>query len=105
VTGPAAPRFTFIVAVYGVERFLPAFLASVEAQAGGLHDSEWLFVDDGSPDGAPALVEQWLARTGIPGRLLRKENGGAASARNHGLAQATGQWLSFPDPDDILRPG
>jgi glycosyltransferase involved in cell wall biosynthesis len=101
-TRPAVPTFSLISAVYEVARYLPEFLTSVERLRGGLADVELVFVSDGSPDESEQIIEDWIRRTGAPARLLRKENGGPGSARNHGLDAATGTWVSFPDPDDVL---
>ncbi|UJP09725.1 CDP-glycerol glycerophosphotransferase family protein [Microbacterium sp. KUDC0406] len=97
------PLISLIVAVYGVEEYLSDFLSSLDGQ--DLSDVEIVFIDDGSPDASHALITRWLeskAGTMRSGHLVRQENGGASSARNAGLAIATGEWLSFPDPDDIL---
>lgn len=96
-----APLLTLIVAVYGVEKYLPDFLSSLGTQ--DLSDVEMIFVDDGSPDRSSALIADWLPNSGLhTGTLIRQSNGGASSARNAGLAAATGTWLSFPDPDDVF---
>jgi len=91
--------------MYGVAGYLPDFLASLDAADGGLGDLEVLFVDDGSTDASGQIAADWLAaRPGVRGQVLTKENGGLASARNAGLAAASGAWVTFPDPDDILTP-
>ena len=100
-------RFTLVSAVYRVEQFLPAFLASLEQQAGGLRDVELIFVSDGSDDDSELIIEAWLemnAQRCGSARLIRKPNGGQASARNAGIDVARGEWISFPDPDDVLSP-
>jgi glycosyltransferase involved in cell wall biosynthesis len=77
----------------------------LDATDGGLHDLELVFVDDGSTDASGDIAARWLAdRPTVRGQVVRKENGGLASARNAGLVAATGSWVSFPDPDDILTP-
>ena len=59
--------------------------------------TEIIVVDDGSPDDQAALVNQAYG-----GRvtLVRKPNGGAASARNSGMDWATGDYIAFLDADD-----
>lgn len=96
------PVISLIVSMYGVESYLPAFLSSLTAQGDALRHTEVVFVDDGSPDSSAALAASWLATTRVRGTSLRKENGGPSSARNAGLGAATGVWVSFPDPDDVL---
>ena len=46
-----------------------------------------------------------MRRTSIPVTVLHQPNAGQGAARNRGLAAATGEWVSFPDPDDVLEPG
>ena len=61
---------------------------------------EILVVDDGSTDDVPSA----LRRFGDQVRLIRKANGGVASARNLGLAAAQGDFIHFLDSDDLLAP-
>jgi GT2 family glycosyltransferase len=101
--GAPRPLFTSISAVYNVERYLPDFLAGLEAQAGGLDDVELLFVDDGSTDGSRALLEAWAqAHPHLNVAVLHQANAGQGPARNLGLTRASGLWVTFPDPDDVL---
>ncbi|MCU1438784.1 MAG: epsJ 2, partial [Naasia sp.] len=99
-----APRFTLLMAVYGVAEYLPDFLASLDAQD-SLADVELIFVSDSSPDESERIISAWVAATDADAVLLRQPNGGPGSARNLGLARARGEWVSFPDPDDAYGPG
>jgi glycosyltransferase involved in cell wall biosynthesis len=67
---------------------------------------EIVVVDDGSRDQTPALVRALAqaAPAETPIRLLRKENGGPASARNLGIAQTRGELVAFLDADDLWLP-
>lgn len=100
----AQPRFTFIIAVYDVAEYLPEFLASIAALEVAVGDLELIFVDDGGTDASAEIIETWLRSCRHVSRLIRKENGGPGSARNAGLGLARGEWISFPDPDDVLTP-
>lgn len=95
------PAISVIIPVYRVERYLDACVASVVAQT--FRDLEIVLVDDGSPDGCPALCEAW-ARKDPRIRVVHRENGGLSAARNSGLAVATGQFVTFLDADDTLEP-
>ncbi|MGI9823141.1 bifunctional glycosyltransferase/CDP-glycerol:glycerophosphate glycerophosphotransferase [Agromyces sp. Marseille-Q5079] len=99
------PLFTLVVPVYGVERWIPSFLDSLAAQTGGLSDTELIFVIDGSPDDSEGVIRRWMHAEQIDATVFVKENGGLSSARNAGLGIATGTWVSYPDPDDVLDPG
>ncbi len=98
------PRFSIVSAVYNVERYLPEFIASIERQDVAADELEVIAVDDGSTDGSLDLLRAWAARSSGRVRVYAKPNGGQASARNLGLGHATGEWVTFPDPDDLLDP-
>ncbi len=94
-------EFTVISPMFNVARYLPEYFASLERQTYGFHRLEIILVDDGSADETAQLAEAF-ARRHSNVRVIRKENGGQASARNAALPLATGTWLTFPDPDDAL---
>ncbi|MGN6613151.1 MAG: bifunctional glycosyltransferase/CDP-glycerol:glycerophosphate glycerophosphotransferase [Angustibacter sp.] len=94
--------FSVIIPTYNVARYLPAFLASLEAQTVRRSDVEYLFVDDGSPDDSAEIIQRWIDATGANARVISQDNGGLSSARNRGLAEANGTWVTFCDPDDVL---
>ena len=104
MNGHARPRFTFVSAVYNVGRYLPDFIASLEAQTHGLDDVEIVMVDDGSTDDSAQVLTDWAARRPDTVRVIRQANAGQGAARNAGIVAARGEWISFPDPDDALSP-
>jgi len=90
-----------VVPVYNVEAYLDECLASVRAQT---HERlEILLVDDGSTDGSPAIAARHAAEDPRI-RVVRQANAGLGSARNTGIRAATGDFLTFVDSDDLLRP-
>lgn len=96
------PLFTVISPVYNVAPYLSEYFESLEAQTLGLDRLDVILVDDGSKDDSLALCEEFAAKHPGHVRVLHKENGGQASARNLGLELARGPWIVFPDPDDVL---
>jgi glycosyltransferase involved in cell wall biosynthesis len=87
-----------IIPVYKRLRFLDQAVASALGQSCGA--VEVIVVDDGSPADPFPVIE----RFGSIVRLVRKPNGGQASARNAGIARAKGTYLLFLDEDDFLQP-
>ncbi|MGH7502656.1 MAG: glycosyltransferase family 2 protein [Longimicrobiales bacterium] len=69
---------------------------------------EILVIDDGSSDEVTArslaLLDREAGSRGLPLRIVRQENRGLAAARNRGLADAAGEFVSFLDGDDLLEP-
>jgi glycosyltransferase involved in cell wall biosynthesis len=61
---------------------------------------EILIVDDGCPEDAALATKQFSSSV----KLIRKPNGGAASARNLGIEHAQGEWIAFLDADDYWEP-
>jgi len=98
------PKVSVVIPTYNVARWLPEFLASLDAQTAGLSGFELIFVDDGSTDDSAAAIRAWIARGNCEARLVGKDNGGLSSARNAGLEVASGGWVTFWDPDDVLSP-
>lgn len=88
---------SFVVPVYKVEAYLRQCVESLTCQT--YRDIEIILVDDGSPDGSPALCDQ-LATEDSRIRVVHKENGGLSDARNAGLKVATGEYVVFVDSDD-----
>ena len=92
-------RVSVIIPVYNAEVWLEPCLRSVTRQTHT--DLEILIVDDGSSDDSAAIVSSVLDPRI---RLLRQNNKGAASARNLGISEATGEFIQFLDADDLLEP-
>lgn len=91
-----------MVPLYRTEKYLGELLQSFDSQQSGDYELEFVFVDDGSDDSSGQLARDWLHRTGAQGKVVRQENAGVSAARNRGLSEATGTWVTFPDSDDLL---
>ena len=96
------PSFSIVSAVYNVERYLDDFIGSLEAQKYPHELIQIVAVDDGSTDGSLARLKRWQRESALDIVVLTKSNGGQSTARNLGLEQATGDWVTFTDPDDML---
>lgn len=97
-----SPEVTVIVPVYNAAKWLPASFRSFEGQT--YANTEWVLIDDGSVDSSAELCSSWCERDPTHRHLVRKDNGGASSARNVGLAAATGDYVLFWDSDDEQDP-
>lgn len=91
-------KISYIIPAYNVEKYLRQCVESLSCQT--YRDTEIILVDDGSPDGCPALCDQ-LAAEDERIRVVHKENGGSSDARNAGLKVATGDYVIFVDSDDF----
>jgi glycosyltransferase involved in cell wall biosynthesis len=98
------PRFTIVSAVYNVADYLPDFIDSIAKQTFDLGRVEVIMVDDGSTDESRRLLDDWATRQPGLVRVIGQQNAGQGAARNAGVAAATGEWVTFPDPDDIVDP-
>jgi hypothetical protein len=89
-----------LVDTYNHEEFIEQALRSVQEQDFPAEDREILVVDDGSTDRTPEI----LRRFGSGIRVLRKTNGGQASAFNVGIPECRGEVIAFLDGDDWWVP-
>lgn len=89
-----------LIDTYNHERFIEEAIVSVLEQDFPASEGEILVVDDGSTDRTPEIAKKFEPRV----RLLRKENGGQASAFNAGIPECRGQIVAFLDGDDWWMP-
>ena len=94
-------KVSVIVPVYNTERTVEKCIQSIQKQS--YNNIEIVLVDDGSPDNAPAICEEYAKRdTRIV--VCHKKNGGLSDARNFGIKRATGAYIGFVDSDDYVAP-
>jgi glycosyltransferase involved in cell wall biosynthesis len=88
-----------VMPAYNVEEHIEAAILSVLSQT--YRDFELIVVDDGSTDRSADIADK-IADSRL--RLIRQENQGVAVARNRGLAEAAGEYVTFLDADDLWKP-
>lgn len=90
---------TVIIPIYKVGEYLDDCILSVVNQS--YTDLEIILVDDGSPDLCPQICDEW-AKKDTRVKVIHKVNGGLSDARNVGIDNATGDYISFLDSDDYM---
>lgn len=90
-----------VIPVYKVEKYLRQCLDSVLAQT--YRELEIILVDDGSPDGCPAIIDEYAAKDS---RIvaIHQQNGGYGKAVNAGIALARGKYVGIVESDDYIEP-
>ncbi len=96
------PRLSVVVPVYNVAEYVADSLDSVLRQPlREISGIEVVVVDDGSTDGSAEIVKGITAKDPRV-TLITQPNSGVSIARHAGIEAATGDLLTFVDPDDIL---
>lgn len=91
------PEISIIIPVYKVEKYLPYCIESVLAQS--FTDYELLLIDDGSPDYCGKICDEY-ARKDERIQVFHQQNSGVSAARNKGMDEARGSYVTFVDSDD-----
>lgn len=95
-----SPKISIIVPVYNAESTLHKCVDSIIHQS--YQDWELLLIDDGSIDTSATICDEY-AQQDKRIKVFHKANGGVSSARNVGLDNAKGEWITFVDADDFLN--
>lgn len=94
-------KLSAIIPMYNAGAMFRNFMDSLVAQT--LNSLEIIIVNDGSTDGSDQIAQEYAER--YPHiRVITQTNGGVSRARNSGLDIARGQYVTFPDADDIIYP-
>ena len=93
------PKFSIIVPVYNVEKYLHKCIESLLRQ--GIDNVEILLVNDGSTDSSSEICQEYVDKYSNI-KLLYQDNQGVCAARNNGIVHATGEWIVLVDADDYL---
>ena len=95
------PKISVIVPVYKAEEYLHRCVDSILAQS--FTGFELILINDGSPDNSGAICDEYAQKDNRV-KVIHKENGGVASARQCGIDNATGEYTIHADPDDWVEP-
>ena len=94
------PKFSIIIPVYNVEKYLVECLESIVNQS--FKDFEVICVNDGSTDNSLEILQKY-AENDERFKVLNQENQGQGIARNNALNIANGEYILFVDPDDFIE--
>ncbi|MGD1455134.1 glycosyltransferase family 2 protein [Vibrio harveyi] len=95
------PLISVIVPVYNVEKYIEKCILSLVEQT--YENYEVIIVDDGSLDCSIALAKA-VIQSDKRFKIVTQKNGGLSSARNFGVKQSKGYYISFLDSDDYFSP-
>jgi glycosyltransferase involved in cell wall biosynthesis len=93
-------KFSIIVPVWNVEKYIDKCLKSIESQS--YKNFEVIIINDGSPDNSQDIIDKYVKRDKRFKSFI-KENGGLSDARNYGVKHACGEYLMFIDSDDYIE--
>lgn len=93
-------KLSVIVIGYNIEKYVEKCLKSLQVQT--YKNLEIIFIDDGSEDNTYTIVKE-ISKTMNNLKTFTKKNGGPGAARNYGLKECTGEYITFVDGDDFLE--
>lgn len=93
-------KLSVIVIGYNIEKYVEKCLKSLQVQT--YKNLEIIFIDDGSEDNTYTIVKE-ISKTMNNLKAFTKKNGGPGAARNYGLKECTGEYITFVDGDDFLE--
>lgn len=94
-------KYSFLVPVYNVEKYLTQCIESILSQT--FKDFEIILVNDGSTDSSGKICDDYSARYSEKIRVIHKENEGLVAARQTGINEAVGTYCLFVDSDDYIE--
>ena len=94
-------KFSILIPVYNVEKYLEQCLNSVINQT--FDDYEVIIVDDGSTDNSSCICDSFAEKYPQKIQVIHKENQGLISARRIAIDKAQGEFCVFVDSDDFIE--
>lgn len=96
-------KFSFVMPVYNVEDYLAETIESVIAQTMDFEENvEIILINDGSPDNSEEVCLRYKEQFPDNIKYIKQDNAGVSAARNRGIKEASGKYVSFLDSDDKL---
>lgn len=95
-------KISVILPVYKSEKYILGCLKSIVFQT--YQPYEIIIVSDGCLDSSISIAREFLSTTSIKYEIIEQPNKGVASARNNGIARASGDWIIAMDSDDCIYP-
>lgn len=93
------PLVSIVIPAYNVEQFISHCINSCVGQS--VNQIEIIVVDDGSTDSTGKILDTWSARDSRI-KIIHQRNSGVSAARNKGIENSTGEYITFVDGDDFL---
>jgi glycosyltransferase involved in cell wall biosynthesis len=96
------PLISVLLPVFNAEKWIQTALEGLSNQT--LQNLEILIIDDQSTDRTVDIVQRWSQNDSRFRLLQANENSGAFNARNLGLQEAKGEFVTVHDADDWSHP-
>lgn len=93
------PKISVIIPVYNAEKYLCRCVDSILTQT--FSNLDILLINDGSSDNSGTICDEYALKDNRI-KVFHKNNGGVSDARNVGIDNASGEWITFVDADDWI---
>ena len=94
-------KFSVIIPVYKVEKYIAKCIKSLLKQT--FDDFECIFVDDCGGDSSIDIIKRYAENNSQLKIVYQPENLGVGAARNRGIDESCGEYITFVDPDDWVE--
>lgn len=95
------PKVSVLVPIYNVEKYLRECLESLAGQT--LQDIEIICINDGSTDGSPVIIKEYVGKDSRFS-VITKKNTGYGDSMNKGIEKARGEYIGIVESDDWVEP-
>lgn len=95
------PELSIIVPIFNAASYLDACISSILKQT--FKNIEIICINDGSTDNSLNILKEWSSKDSRI-KVISQKNKGNSCARNIGLVNARGKFITFVDADDMIKP-